>query len=473
MKNQKTKNCYPNYNKQGELVSYRFFFTGQDPMTGKQKQYTMTWKVPRGMNNREIELERRKAEIEFINESEKKSFGTFIKESNITFEEFANQWLNGILARNEESYCYYVRAKNTIKLLNEHFGRFQLRQINPNMVQRFYDFLGERTFTKEIVTVKKSIYELIEAQGLKKTQVAEACGLDKLTLRIASKVGNKIGKATATKIAKHFKVPITKYFDIERKEVKYSKDTNQGIRTLLVVILGEAKRQQIIEHNYASKDFTRPMIGTSKPKEIFDEEEAKEFVKAVLREPNLKKKTVLGLLIFLGLRKAEICGLSWSNINFDRKTLSVEKNTLYLQGFGIVTKGTKTETSKRTIYLPDQMLEILSTYKNWYDEQKENYGDLWENTDRLFLQDNGKPMCPSTVNNWLKNFNLEHGFKTIPPHALRHTCITMQIIAGVPLKTVSKRAGHANERITLDIYTHSLESQDERAAEMYNKYLLA
>lgn len=340
------------------------------------------------------------------------------------------------------------------------------------MIQRFYDYLCERTYTKEIVTVKKSINELVEEIHLNKTRLAEECGIDRLTLRIASKVGNITSTATAKAIAKHFNVPLSKYFQVERKEVKYSKSTNAGIRTILVVILGEAKRQQLIEHNYASKDFTRPMTGTTKQKEIFDEQEAKEFVKCVLNEPHKKKKTILALLIFLGLRKAEICGLSWSDIDFENHTLSVNHNTLYFKQFGIVTKGTKTQKSKRTIRLPDRMLEILLDYKRWYDEQKQNYGDLWDNTDYLFLQDNGKTLNPCTVNLWLKKFNLEHGFKTIPPHSIRHTCITMQINAGVPIKTVSARAGHSSERITLDIYTHSLQSQDARAAEIYNDYLL-
>ena len=471
MKN-KNKLCYPRYNKGGEVVSYRFYYSGKDPMTGKPKQYTMTWKVPRGMTNKEIELARKKAEIEFIKESEKKSNGTFVQESNITFEEFSTQWLNSILIRNEESYSYHVKAKGVLKILNEHFGRYQLKQINPSMVQRFYDFLCERTYTKEIVTVKSSIYELIEEHGMVKTKVAEECGIDRLTLRIAATVGKQVSISTARTIVKHFKVPMEKYFLVEKREVKYSKATITGIKTILVVILGEAKRQQLIEHNYASKDYTRPMAGTTKPKEIFDEQESQEFVRAVLREPNPKRKTVFALLIFTGLRKAEICGLSWDNINFENKTLSVEKNSLYFKEFGIVTKTPKTKTSKRTIYLPDQMIEILLEYRQWYEEQRTGYGDLWAGTDRLFLQDNGKPMCPCTVNSWLRKFNLEHGFKTIPPHSMRHTCITMQINAGIPLKTVSARAGHSSERITLDIYTHSLQSQDEKAATIYNNYLL-
>ena len=120
-------------------------------------------------------------------------------------------------------------------------------------------------------------------------------------------------------------------------------------------------------------------------------------------------------------------------------------------------KGTKTKTSKRTIRLPEQLVTILSEYKVWYDEQKINYGDLWADTDKLFLQDNGNTLNPCTINLWLRKFNLEHGFKNIPPHSLRHTSITMQIKAGVPIKAVSARAGHSSERITVNNqYGHTI-----------------
>lgn len=87
----------------------------------------------------------------------------------------------------------------------------------------------------------------------------------------------------------------------------------------------------------------------------------------------------------------------------------------------------------------------------------------------------GKCKCVfnnDSVNEWLKGFEQKHGFKHIPPHSLRHTCNTMQLNAGVPLKVVSTRAGHSNERITLDIYTHALKSQDKQAADTYNKFLM-
>ena len=67
---------------------------------------------------------------------------------------------------------------------------------------------------------------------------------------------------------------------------------------------------------------------------------------------------------------------------------------LYLGSFGIVTKSPKSETSRRTITIPDKLLEILLEYKKWWNEMRVNMGDRWDNRNQLFLQDDGKNMHP-------------------------------------------------------------------------------
>ena len=217
--------CYPRFNKKGEIISYRFFFSGKDPITGKPKQYTKTWKVPNNLPIKEVELQLKQAELEFIKESQKKSDGIFVSEDNITFETFAKQWLDRILKSNPDSYSHYVRSAQALKLLNDYFGRYFLKQISPLMIQRFYDYLCERTYIKEVVTVNKSINEIIQEKGLHKSQLAEECGINRLTLRLASNVGNQISISTAKAISDYFKVPLTKYFKTENR--KYTIQSQQ------------------------------------------------------------------------------------------------------------------------------------------------------------------------------------------------------------------------------------------------------
>ena len=189
---------------------------------------------------------------------------------------------------------------------------------------------------------------------------------------------------------------------------------------------------------------------------------------------------MFSLSLLLGLRRAEICGLCWDDINFNEKTLTISRNTLYLTGFGIKTKTTKTKNSHRVLYLPETLINVLKEYKTWWDEQKNIHGDLWEFSDKewnysnwLFLQECGKPLNPHTVGQWLYKFQAKNGLKRISMHQIRHTSITLQLLAGIPLKVVSQNAGHANEEITLEIYTHSLSAQQKQAPNTFETFMLA
>jgi integrase len=73
----------------------------------------------------------------------------------------------------------------------------------------------------------------------------------------------------------------------------------------------------------------------------------------------------------------------------------------------------------------------------------------------------------------LFKFQFENGLAHIPPHSLRHTNITLQLLAGVPIKAVSQRVGHASENITLNIYTHLSKDDDKKAADKFNDFMMS
>lgn len=466
----KNKMCYPRFNKSGEIISYRFHYSGKDPLTGKHKQYTKTWKVPHGLSQKEIELERKKFELEFIKECEKKSEGIFIEERNVLFGEFADEWLEEIRLK-EDAFSNYTSAKNHLTVIKDWFGNTLLKKISPFMIQKFYNYLCERTYRKSCAYVKKSLKEIVKQSQIPQYKVAEECGINRLTLRLASQVGNQVSIETARTVCSYFHVPLDKYFSIQEKDVKYSIATNRGIRTTLVMILNSAKKRMLIEHNYATKEYTNPLLGTTKEKTIYNEEQAKEFLRLVMQERDIRKKTIFTLYLLLGLRNAEVCGLEWKDIDFENNLLKIQRNSLYFREFGVVTKVPKTQNSKRTVTMPYQLTEVLRDYRIWWNEQKIMHGDLWENADRLFLQDNGEPLHPCTPRLWLEKFERINGLNHVTPHALRHTSITLQILAGVPIKAVSQRAGHADEHITLSIYTHFLKEEDKRAADTFDSFM--
>lgn len=97
---------------------------------------------------------------------------------------------------------------------------------------------------------------------------------------------------------------------------------------------------------------------------------------------------------------------------------------------GIITKETKTTTSDRTIRLPAMVFDMLKEYWEWQDEEKERIGDAWYESDRLFTTFEGHPIHPDSITGWFTDFVKRHGLPKVTVHSLRHTNITLLIMAG-------------------------------------------
>ena len=129
-------------------------------------------------------------------------------------------------------------------------------------------------------------------------------------------------------------------------------------------------------------------------------------------------------------------------------------------------------SSERLIALPASVTELLQTYRESQDEQREKLEDLWHESNRLFTQWNGLPMHPSSFNHWLRQYCTNTGLPRITPHSFRHMSATMLLNAGISLKNVSGRLGHSNVSTTGNIYSHFLKSVDKLAAEKMDTLLL-
>lgn len=232
------------------------------------------------------------------------------------------------------------------------------------------------------------------------------------------------------------------------------------------MILASAKKQRLIADNYASADYIS--FPKRPPREIdyMNDEEAKRFYIAAETFPDIKAKTVAELLLLTGMRRGEVCGLEWDDVDFDADTITVRRAVVTVKGMGPVTKEPKTRSSCRVICISDHLKQVLTEYKAWYEQYRYDIGDKWLGSNRLFVKEFGDPIYPSTVEFWVDKILKAAGLPHRSVHSLRHTNITMQIAAGVPLVTVAGRAGHARTSTTTDIYSHFLKSSDKAAARM-------
>ena len=118
------------------------------------------------------------------------------------------------------------------------------------------------------------------------------------------------------------------------------------------------------------------------------------------------------------------------------------------------------------------MIPLLQEYKTWWMKQKiHGDGEIWERSDRLFVQANGNNMSGSTISKWLKEFQIKNNLKQVTAHGLRHTYVSMLVVSGTDPKTVSELAGHAEIQTTLKYYTHTNFKAKREAADKVSSML--
>lgn len=177
------------YNERGEL-SYCLHCNGKnpeynpkDPKSRKYKVYVETYKVPseikgkKGLKDFCMDIQK-----EFKAEVLKRSAGlitaTTKSEKKIRkFVDFATEWVEDILKYKKLSHNYYLACKDRLKVMEQFFGKLYLHEITAEIVKNFCKWLSERTYKKEVVTVKKSLLPVIKQLNLTLLKIALDTGL--------------------------------------------------------------------------------------------------------------------------------------------------------------------------------------------------------------------------------------------------------------------------------------------------------
>ena len=195
--------------------------------------------------------------------------------------------------------------------------------------------------------------------------------------------------------------------------------------------------------------------------DVFTIEETKAILDAAKTEP-INIRLLIELALFTGMRRGEIVGLKWSDINFDKQCLSVKRSIYKPKGEKSIEKEPKSQSSFRTIAIPNQLCETLKEYKKSQEQYSLSLA-TWQNLDYIFTDDSGSVMNPQTPTKQFSHFLDRHNIRHLKFHCLRHTSATILLSSGCDIKTVSARLGHSSIDTT-NIYIHVLESVDRQAA---------
>ncbi len=182
-------------------------------------------------------------------------------------------------------------------------------------------------------------------------------------------------------------------------------------------------------------------------------------------EKDLKYKTAIYIALFGGLRKAEIMGLNWDDINFDTNALTVRRTRMIRPGKGIYEDTPKTNNSNRTLTLPIEIMDMLRKLRAQQLELKLKLQDKYKNSSAVFQGDLGQTMYPQNLQRWFSRFLKNNNLRHIGLHALRHTHASMLAYLGTDKMQVSMRLGHSQLSTTLNIYTHMFENADKNIAD--------
>ena len=237
---------------------------------------------------------------------------------------------------------------------------------------------------------------------------------------------------------------------------------------LISTILSYAVKWQLLEMNVAQR--ADPPAVPHTEISILDEQEIKHLL-ALLEEEPMQYKVMIKLLIYTGMRRGELCGLEWKDIDFETGLLRIVRSSQYIGNRKIITKEPKTKAGRREMILSKSAIDMLREYRKWQNQKRLQVGEDWIDNDRLFTQWNGVPIYPDTISDRFANFIKKHDLPKVTLHSLRHSNATLLIAEGVDVKTVSQRLGHADVSTTLNIYTHALQSRDKEAAERLEQAL--
>ena len=187
-------------------------------------------------------------------------------------------------------------------------------------------------------------------------------------------------------------------------------------------------------------------------------------LKAFLAAPKDDRLSpVYHLLAMTGMRRGEVCGLRWDDVDLEAGRLAVRR-ALIPYGDGVITSEPKTARGRRSIALDPGTIEALKAQAARQLEDQNEWEGAWVDSGYVFTREDGEPYHPQSISRSFERAVKAAKLPEIRLHDLRHTHATLALRAGIHPKVVSERLGHATIAITLDTYSHAIPAMQEEAA---------
>jgi integrase len=176
----------------------------------------------------------------------------------------------------------------------------------------------------------------------------------------------------------------------------------------------------------------------------------------------------LWALALYGLRRGEIAGLRWANVDLKAKTVSIVENRVTI-GKEVVTGTPKSKASTRTLPMPDEVVELLRAARKRQTEERLAFGAGYGSGEYVASDETGQPYHPDLLTSRWRRMLDELGIKRVRLHHARHSCATLMHLRQVPIAVIAAWLGHASAAFTMSVYAHSQDDALKAAASSFGR----
>ncbi|WP_240138247.1 tyrosine-type recombinase/integrase [Streptomyces sp. MUM 178J] len=251
---------------------------------------------------------------------------------------------------------------------------------------------------------------------------------------------------------------------LARLERQTTAATAKEAHRVLRSALSSACREELIMRNVAK--LVEPPRPTPRELSPWSLDETLSFLSAARKDPLY---AAFVLAIAMGLRRGEIVGIRWQDVDLENRMLLVRQQVQRRRGilYEDETKGRRS----RAVPLPAMCIAPLRWHRIRQGEIRERAGDSWKDTGYVFTTRTGRPVEPRNLHRSFVRVSGSAGLRPVRLHDARHGCATLLTAAGVAPRVVMEILGHSQISLTMDVYTHVVQDTQREAISHMDRLL--
>ncbi len=446
-----------------QLSKYTYRLTvcqGYDS-NGKKLRKRKTIKLSDKLTDKQLEKELTRQLILFekvVND------GTYLNGESVSFKEFVDIWLKDYAAENlAVSTLVSYKTKLRERIIPA-IGHIKLAKLQPTHILHFYNSLKDENIRLDGRYTPTERLKTVLAPYTAK-QLENITGISyKTCQRLQLLEGTN--KSTAERLCDTLHLNINKMFTYKVRRTLSEKSIRSHIGIIGSILSTAVKWNIIVDNPVRRVDMKKV---PRKSVKYYDDKQIAIMLNLLEKEP-LMFRTMIYLTLDIGLRKGELTGLCWSDVNFEESTVNINKQRHYVMGYGTFEDKPKTEAGIRIVTVSKTVCRLLKAYKNYQNRNRLKFGTAWHNTPYIFVLEDGKEISPHLPYKWFTKFLERNNLPKITFHQLRHTNASLMISAGEDIVTVSGRLGRSDKNITLNTYSHIIKSKEAQVANKMEEF---